>query len=213
VTPPAGLIEPGPYWYVCRVPLPRSFPAGRSFNGRTRGSGPRYRGSNPCLPAKSTSQLQAPLPMFQEGHSRQCVASPISSALFGLVKASHESHHLTPALKTLASMGEFESQTDLRRLPSSIGSPTGTPCPAGPADSGGGWTRRRYISIGQRNRAPAAYVGPEACRRRLEDRAPPWIVVGQSALTSSTAGQPSATGGRERAVAMASFDCYPRMRE
>ena len=24
---------------------------GRSFNGRTRGSGPRYRGSNPCLPA------------------------------------------------------------------------------------------------------------------------------------------------------------------
>ena len=31
----------------------RSFylPVGRSFNGRTRGSGPRYRGSNPCLPA------------------------------------------------------------------------------------------------------------------------------------------------------------------
>ena len=28
---------------------------GRSFNGRTRGSGPRYRGSNPCLPAKSAS--------------------------------------------------------------------------------------------------------------------------------------------------------------
>ena len=28
-------------------------PTGRSFNGRTRGSGPRYRGSNPCLPAKS----------------------------------------------------------------------------------------------------------------------------------------------------------------
>jgi hypothetical protein len=26
---------------------------GRSFNGRTRGSGPRYRGSNPCLPATS----------------------------------------------------------------------------------------------------------------------------------------------------------------
>ena len=25
---------------------------GRSSNGRTRGSGPRYRGSNPCLPAK-----------------------------------------------------------------------------------------------------------------------------------------------------------------
>jgi hypothetical protein len=25
--------------------------AGRSFNGRTRGSEPRYRGSNPCLPA------------------------------------------------------------------------------------------------------------------------------------------------------------------
>jgi hypothetical protein len=96
---------------------------------------------------------------------------------------------------------------------SSIGSPTGAPCPAGPADSGGGRTRRRHISIGQRNRAPAAYVGPEACRRRMENRALPWMVVGQSALTSSTAGQPSATGGRERAVAIASFECDPRMRE
>ena len=28
---------------------------GRSFNGRTRGSGPRYRGSNPCLPATKFS--------------------------------------------------------------------------------------------------------------------------------------------------------------
>ncbi len=39
-------------------------------------------------------------------------------------------------------------QDDLRRLRSSIGSPTGAPCPAGPADSGGGWTRRRHILLG-----------------------------------------------------------------
>ena len=31
---------------------------GRSFNGRTRGSGPRYRGSNPCLPANRLTTLQ-----------------------------------------------------------------------------------------------------------------------------------------------------------
>jgi hypothetical protein len=31
---------------------------GRSFNGRTRGSGPRYRGSNPCLPAIKASSRQ-----------------------------------------------------------------------------------------------------------------------------------------------------------
>jgi hypothetical protein len=31
--------------------LLRPAATGRSFNGRTRGSGPRYRGSNPCLPA------------------------------------------------------------------------------------------------------------------------------------------------------------------
>jgi hypothetical protein len=32
----------------------RPLDTGRSFNGRTRGSGPRYRGSNPCLPAKTS---------------------------------------------------------------------------------------------------------------------------------------------------------------
>ena len=32
---------------------------GRSSNGRTRGSGPRYRGSNPCLPAKCSQLLTA----------------------------------------------------------------------------------------------------------------------------------------------------------
>ena len=31
--------------------MPRSSSTGRSFNGRTRRSGRRYRGSNPCLPA------------------------------------------------------------------------------------------------------------------------------------------------------------------
>src|SRR6187455_3350868 len=35
------------------LPRPRNA-TGRSFNGRTRGSGPRYRGSNPCLPANSS---------------------------------------------------------------------------------------------------------------------------------------------------------------
>ena len=35
-------------WLILPAPL-----AGRSFNGRTRGSGPWNRGSNPCLPAKS----------------------------------------------------------------------------------------------------------------------------------------------------------------
>jgi hypothetical protein len=34
------------------VLAPAVSPVGRSFNGRTRGSGPRYRGSNPCLPVK-----------------------------------------------------------------------------------------------------------------------------------------------------------------
>ena len=33
----------------------RGLDTGRSFNGRTRGSGPRYRGSNPCLPASLRS--------------------------------------------------------------------------------------------------------------------------------------------------------------
>ena len=38
--------------------LPRARHAtGRSFNGRTRGSGPRNRGSNPCLPASLRSRF------------------------------------------------------------------------------------------------------------------------------------------------------------
>ena len=41
------------YCYGCRVLCVAILRAGRSFNGRTRGSGPRYRGSNPCLPANS----------------------------------------------------------------------------------------------------------------------------------------------------------------
>ena len=36
---------------------------GRSFNGRTRGSGPRYRGSNPCLPANSHFARQTTVPL------------------------------------------------------------------------------------------------------------------------------------------------------
>jgi hypothetical protein len=36
------------------------------------------------------------------------------------------------------------------------------------------------------------------------------LILGSARLA---AGRPSATGGRERAVAIASFDCYPRMRE
>ncbi len=47
---PVSLAWRRPIRYNLRLSvLPRS---GRSFNGRTRGSGPRYRGSNPCLPAK-----------------------------------------------------------------------------------------------------------------------------------------------------------------
>ena len=53
---------------------PRGFaPTGRSFNGRTRGSGPRYRGSNPCLPARlrsrfarASSRSAAPRPTYQQ---------------------------------------------------------------------------------------------------------------------------------------------------
>ena len=50
--------------------------AGRSFNGRTRGSGPRYRGSNPCLPAIRLA------PRFALGSlmaARQTSGSPTSS--------------------------------------------------------------------------------------------------------------------------------------
>ena len=50
----AGIIgvSSGP---ASRHPGPQRLPTGRSFNGRTRGSGPRYRGSNPCLPARLRS--------------------------------------------------------------------------------------------------------------------------------------------------------------
>ena len=39
-------------------------PAGRSSNGRTADSGSAYRGSNPCLPAKSIQQLEILLSRF-----------------------------------------------------------------------------------------------------------------------------------------------------
>ena len=41
--------------YAQKVAVPAATRAGRSFNGRTRRSGRRYRGSNPCLPASLRS--------------------------------------------------------------------------------------------------------------------------------------------------------------
>jgi hypothetical protein len=64
---------------------------GRSFNGRTRGSGPRYRGSNPCLPAnlfekperlveQEVARSHFELPS-QRGKARRIVRTPRTSTL------------------------------------------------------------------------------------------------------------------------------------
>jgi hypothetical protein len=61
--------------------VPAAAHTGRSFNGRTRGSGPRYRGSNPCLPATSLARPRSWL----------VGSSPVTSRLAELAANGRES--------------------------------------------------------------------------------------------------------------------------
>ena len=80
------------------VPAPQILrpDTGRSFNGRTRGSGPRYRGSNPCLPATSVASLLRGCSAPFQAHLTRLAASPNGHESLPPSQISFQNNDLQP---------------------------------------------------------------------------------------------------------------------